>query len=120
MMTLSLMVSLLSIVHPFATPIFVTLVRLIPEASKLQIRSPRPVVLDTYLRLRADCKLLKIYRDGKGQQPWVFCGSDPESASPERNARKSALEAAGAVVYEIPRVSGTAFCIPRRVFSIKM
>jgi len=81
-------------------------VRLIPEASKLQIRSPRPVVLDTSLRLRTDCKLLKNYRDGKGQQPWVFCGSEPESACPERNARKSALEAAGAVVYEIPRVSG--------------
>ncbi|KAF8560125.1 bacterial bifunctional deaminase-reductase [Imleria badia] len=81
-------------------------VRLIPDAAKLQIRSPRPVVLDTYLRLRTDCKLLKFYRDGKGQQPWVFCSSDPESTCPERNARKSALEAAGAVVHEIPCVSG--------------
>ncbi|KAI9570344.1 dihydrofolate reductase-like domain-containing protein [Boletus coccyginus] len=81
-------------------------VRLIPEASKLNIRSPCPVVLDTYLRLRTDCKLLKNYRDGMGRQPWIFCGSDPESTCPERNARKSALEAAGAVVYEIPCVSG--------------
>ncbi|KAF8140509.1 dihydrofolate reductase-like domain-containing protein [Boletus edulis] len=81
-------------------------VRLIPEADKLHIKSPRPVVLDAYLRLRTDCKLLKNYRDGKGQQPWVFCASDPESACAERLARKSALEAAGAVVYEIPCVSG--------------
>lgn len=97
-----------------------TLVRLIPEAGKQHIRSPRPVVLDTHLRLRTDCKLLKNYRDGKGQQPWVFCGSDPESACTERNARKSALEAAGAVVYEIQCVSGTTFCIPKEHFQPKM
>lgn len=97
-----------------------TPVRLIPEAAKVHIRSPRPVVLDTHLRLRTDCKLLKNYRDGKGQQPWVFCTSDPESTGAERNARKSALEAAGAVVYEIPCVSGTTFCIPSSVFITKL
>ena len=110
MMTLSSMVSLLNIVCPFATSISVTLVRLIPEAAKLHIRSPRPVILDTYLRLRTDCKLLKNHSDGKGQQPWIFCGSNPESPCAERDVRKSALEAAGAVVYEIPCVSGTILC----------
>ncbi|KAG8219593.1 dihydrofolate reductase-like domain-containing protein, partial [Butyriboletus roseoflavus] len=80
-------------------------VRLIPEAVKLHMKSPRPVVLDSHLHLRTDCKLLKNYRDGKGQQPWVFCASDSESARAERNTRKSVLEAAGAVVYEIPSVS---------------
>ncbi|KAN0100400.1 Dihydrofolate reductase-like domain containing protein [Tylopilus felleus] len=81
-------------------------VRLLPDAARQDITLPRPVVLDSHLRLRTDCKLLKNYRDGKGEQPWVFCASDPECASPERSARKSALEAAGAVVYEIPCVSG--------------
>lgn len=111
MMTLSLMVSLLSVVYSFILSIFVTLVRLIPGATKSNTRSPCPVVLDTYLRLRTDCRLLKNYRDGTGRQPWIFCGSDPESTCPERSVRKSALEAAGAVVYEIPCVSGTIFYI---------
>lgn len=91
---------------------FATLVRLIPDAAKLNIRSPRPVILDSHLRLRTDCKLLKNYRDGKGQQPWVFCILDPGSACTEMDARKSALEAAGAVVHEIPCVSSTTFLIP--------
>jgi len=93
-------------------------VRLIPEAAELHIRSPRPVILDTYLRLRTDCKLLKNHRDGKGQQPWVFCGSDPESPCPEKDARKSALEAAGAVVYEIPCVSDflSIPCLLRKLY----
>lgn len=112
MMTLSSMVSFPNIVPtPLFTRIFVTLVRLLPDAARQDITLPRPVVLDSHLRLRTDCKLLKNYRDGKGEQPWVFCASDPESASPERSARKSALEAAGAVVYEIPCVSGTIVCI---------
>ncbi|KAG9314141.1 dihydrofolate reductase-like domain-containing protein [Chiua virens] len=81
-------------------------VRLIPDAHKLHIRSPRPVILDSYLRLHTDCKLLKNYNDGQGQQPWVFCASDPDSACAGRGARKAALEAAGAVVYELLCDSG--------------
>ncbi|KAF8846129.1 bacterial bifunctional deaminase-reductase [Paxillus ammoniavirescens] len=83
-------------------------VRLIPETLR---RSPRPVIMDAYLRLPINCKLLKNYSDGKGQQPWVFCASqecspDSESAYVERSARKSTLETAGVVVYEIPCVNG--------------
>ncbi|KAF9245876.1 dihydrofolate reductase-like domain-containing protein [Melanogaster broomeanus] len=85
-------------------------VRLIPEASRLNVKLPRPVILDAYLRLPMDCKLLKNYSDGKGQQPWVFCASqfdsDTESARAERTVRKSILETAGAVIYEIPCVNG--------------
>ncbi|KAF9225558.1 bacterial bifunctional deaminase-reductase, partial [Gyrodon lividus] len=85
-------------------------VRLVPETLRLDVRPPRPVILDAYLRLRTDCKLLKNYSDGKGQQPWVFCaspyGSDFGSERAEMSARKSTLETAGAVVYEIPCVNG--------------
>lgn len=112
MTTLSLMVSLLDILCLLVTRPFATSVRMIPEADKLNIESPRPVVLDSHLRLHTNCKLLKNYRDGKGQQPWVFCILDPESTCTGRDERKSALEAAGAVVHDIPSASGTTFCIP--------
>ncbi|KIJ66193.1 hypothetical protein HYDPIDRAFT_174362 [Hydnomerulius pinastri MD-312] len=79
-------------------------IRLIPETSRSGAKSPRPVILDASLRLRKDCKLLRNFKNELGQQPWVFCALEPDSE--DRRARKSALEAAGAVVHETFHVIG--------------
>jgi len=56
---------------------------------------PRPVILDTTLRLKSTCKLLVNYQTGVGRRPWVFCKSDSE---PTLLDRRRILEAAGAKV----------------------
>ncbi|KAG6335092.1 hypothetical protein ID866_4001 [Astraeus odoratus] len=71
--------------------------RLIPEGSR-PANLPRPVILDTYLRLRTDCKLLNNFRQRSGPQPWIFCSS---INSLELKERQSALTAAGAVVFSV-------------------
>ncbi|KAG2120600.1 dihydrofolate reductase [Suillus discolor] len=63
---------------------------------------PRPVILDTNLRLRPDCKLLKNYRERKGRRPWVICDAN---LTPD-DGRKSILEDAGARVIGVPSVDG--------------
>lgn len=63
---------------------------------------PRPVILDTNLRLRPDCKLLKNYRERKGRRPWVICDANLTSG----DGRKSILEDAGARVIGVPSVDG--------------
>lgn len=64
---------------------------------------PRPVILDTNLRLRPDCKLLKNYRERKGRRPWVICDA---SLTSNDIGRKSTLEEAGARVIDVPSVNG--------------
>ncbi|KAI0660610.1 bacterial bifunctional deaminase-reductase [Cubamyces menziesii] len=68
-------------------------------------RLPRPIVLDTHLRLSPDCKLLKNYQAGCGRRPWVICA--PQSAPPDVAAtaafsqRAAALQKAGARIVEL-------------------
>ncbi|KIM70313.1 hypothetical protein SCLCIDRAFT_1207634 [Scleroderma citrinum Foug A] len=75
--------------------------RLIPEGLR-PTSLPRPVVLDAHLRLHVDCKLLNNFRQGTGLQPWIFCSSDSLGA----RERRSALIAAGAVVFEVSCENG--------------
>ncbi|KAG1871125.1 dihydrofolate reductase-like domain-containing protein [Suillus tomentosus] len=63
---------------------------------------PRPVILDTNLRLKLDCKLLKNYRERKGRRPLVICDANLTSG----DGRKSILEDAGARVIGVPSVDG--------------
>ncbi|THH33137.1 hypothetical protein EUX98_g1033 [Antrodiella citrinella] len=63
---------------------------------------PRPIILDTHLRLRSDCKLLSNYKVGTGRRPWVVSttpGSDEGFSAWEK--KKKILEAAGARVINI-------------------
>ncbi|KAJ7103268.1 dihydrofolate reductase-like domain-containing protein [Mycena belliarum] len=62
-------------------------------------RAPRPVVLDSRLRLPPTCKLLRNHAAGAGRRPWVVAAPDADSAW---QARKDALEAAGARVLLLP------------------
>ncbi|EGN95723.1 hypothetical protein SERLA73DRAFT_186910 [Serpula lacrymans var. lacrymans S7.3] len=87
-------------------------VRLLPQASQSGFyHIPRPVILDSNLRLDTECKLLKNYKGGNGRRPWVFC-AQLSSGSPERKMRKRALEEAGASVFEIPAAVTGHLSIP--------
>ncbi|KAI0778724.1 bacterial bifunctional deaminase-reductase [Trametes elegans] len=77
----------------------------LPTGYSRGYRLPRPVVLDTHLRLPPDCRLLKNYQAGRGRRPWVICA--PQRASPgiaETEAfahRAATLQSAGARVVEL-------------------
>ncbi|KAF9077804.1 dihydrofolate reductase-like domain-containing protein [Rhodocollybia butyracea] len=58
---------------------------------------PRPIILDTNLRLSPTCKLLKNYAEGKGRRPWIVCSEPTETEHKvEWLNRQTALEKAGA------------------------
>ncbi|EED79711.1 predicted protein [Postia placenta Mad-698-R] len=64
---------------------------------------PRPIILDSQLRLSPDCKLLKNYRAGTGRRPWVVCigyEKKTEAQEKESNQKKQALRLAGARVVD--------------------
>ncbi|KAF9486563.1 bacterial bifunctional deaminase-reductase [Pholiota conissans] len=67
---------------------------------------PRPIIVDTHLRLPLTCKLLRNFQAHTGRRPWVLC--IPHSTSDIAFAdRRRALEAAGARVVDVkdPRTS---------------
>lgn len=71
---------------------------------------PRPVILDSHLRLSTNSKLLNNYREGTGRRPWVMCigrGDDEEW-----KARRDSLVEAGAGVFEIPSTAEGNLSIP--------
>ncbi|KJA28424.1 hypothetical protein HYPSUDRAFT_51236 [Hypholoma sublateritium FD-334 SS-4] len=70
-----------------------------PQLNEPPHHLPRPVVVDARLRLPVTCKLLRNFQGKTGRRPWVLCAASLNSAFLER---KSALEAAGARVIEIP------------------
>ncbi|KAH9950862.1 dihydrofolate reductase-like domain-containing protein, partial [Amylocystis lapponica] len=79
---------------------------------------PRPVILDTNLRLPSGCKLLKNYSKGGGRRPWIVC-SYPNQASEDSVVetaawleRKKALEHAGAYIVEVPKSERNLVAIP--------
>ena len=77
--------------------------RLLPLSSS-RFNLPRPIVLDTNLRLPVDCKLINNFKSGKGRRPWVV-GYDTKEAG--WNERKIALETAGVKVIEVKSDDGT-------------
>ncbi|KAI0692946.1 dihydrofolate reductase-like domain-containing protein [Cytidiella melzeri] len=79
----------------------------LPAGTAQRYHLPRPVILDSHLRLSPTCKLLMNYREGRGRRPWVF-GSMPTSKveMSNWNSRKDALERAGARVHSVPSEDG--------------
>ncbi|KAJ4482077.1 dihydrofolate reductase-like domain-containing protein [Lentinula aciculospora] len=76
---------------------------------------PRPIILDTKLRLSPHCKLLKNYTEGKGRRPWLICTEPSEtSEKTEWLARRDTLDNAGAriVVLQIGHdTEGDQICL---------
>ncbi|KAI0673677.1 bacterial bifunctional deaminase-reductase [Trametes maxima] len=77
----------------------------LPSAYPYGYRLPRPIIIDTHLRLLPHCKLLKNYQAGNGRRPWVICASQrgtPSLASSEAfAARATVLQSAGARIVEV-------------------
>ncbi|KAG8911691.1 2,5-diamino-6-(ribosylamino)-4(3H)-pyrimidinone 5'-phosphate reductase [Tulasnella sp. 417] len=68
--------------------------------SKLPARTepypqPIPIILDSQLRFRSDCKLVRNYGSGSGRQPWVLCAEDAEPK------KRESLETAGVKVVPV-------------------
>lgn len=59
---------------------------------------PRPIILDTELRLLTSCKLVNNYQQNRGRRPWVVCS---DVFTPDKVCRKRRLEDAGARVIEV-------------------
>ncbi|EJD54406.1 bacterial bifunctional deaminase-reductase [Auricularia subglabra TFB-10046 SS5] len=59
--------------------------------------TPQPIILDSQCRLSPDRKLLANHAAGTGKQPWVLCSSEAKATS-----RCADLEAAGALVADVP------------------
>lgn len=107
MMTLSSMVR----IHPqVIVRIDFDTVRHLPPLPGGQMHNlPRPVVIDSRLRLPTTCKLLANYQAGRGRRPWVFCTPADDL---ERRNRLEMLEKAGARVIQVPiHRSGRNCCI---------
>ncbi|KAK7058532.1 2,5-diamino-6-(ribosylamino)-4(3H)-pyrimidinone 5'-phosphate reductase [Paramarasmius palmivorus] len=64
---------------------------------------PRPIILDTNLRLSPKCKLAENYNQGLGRRPWVFC-SEPGNLEEKQEwlTRKTRLEEAGVKTIIVP------------------
>ncbi|KAJ7170136.1 dihydrofolate reductase-like domain-containing protein [Mycena filopes] len=81
--------------------------RLLPsQPADAPNRNPRPIIIDTRLRLPPTCKLLANHTAGTGRQPWVV-SSVPSSPDAEWDARRDALTAAGARVLLLPEHSAS-------------
>ncbi|KAJ7040351.1 dihydrofolate reductase-like domain-containing protein [Mycena alexandri] len=76
--------------------------RLLPPApADAPTRNPRPIIIDSRLRLPPTCKLLNNHKAGTGRQPWVV-SSEPSERDAEWETRRDALTAAGARVLLLP------------------
>jgi len=89
---------------------------------KRKYNLPRPIILDTHLRLRLDCKLLANYKAGVGRRPWVIgavsaAGQDGNDAAAWRG-RKAALESAGARVIGVESDS-TGISVPSLLTTVR-
>ncbi|KAF9502247.1 bacterial bifunctional deaminase-reductase [Pleurotus eryngii] len=67
---------------------------------------PRPIILDTNLRLKLDCKLVQNFNNGCGRRPWVFCAapSFPDDAVFARKMKL--LTDVGIRVIQVPTEAG--------------
>jgi len=70
---------------------------------------PRPVILDSHLRLSTNCKLLKNFQNHIGRRPWIICSS---SATASEFSNRKELENAGAKIIEVTEVNDIYTCAP--------
>ncbi|OSD06222.1 bacterial bifunctional deaminase-reductase [Trametes coccinea BRFM310] len=83
----------------------------LPTDHPHRYRLPRPIILDTHLRLSPECKLLKNYQAGCGRRPWLLCA--PQSAPGDTASteafmlRAAALRSAGARIIELDADAAT-------------
>ncbi|KAH9486265.1 2,5-diamino-6-ribosylamino-4(3H)-pyrimidinone 5'-phosphate reductase [Psilocybe cubensis] len=79
-------------------------VRHLPPPTSTPHHLPRPIIIDTHLRLSPTCKLLRNFQNGIGRRPWILCGENSLSSQGhdiDKQARMIALIAAGAKILEV-------------------
>ncbi|EIW63974.1 bacterial bifunctional deaminase-reductase [Trametes versicolor FP-101664 SS1] len=96
----------------------------LPEGHPHGYRIPRPVILDTHLRLPPTCKLLRNYQAGRGRRPWVVCarrtGSRDVAGNEAFTKRAAALQNAGARIVEVDADEATgAIAIPALLSALR-
>jgi len=69
-----------------------------PSTDGSRYHLPRPVIVDTNLRLSPTCKLLRNYQNGQGRRPWILCVSREDD---EWRQRSDSLEKAGATIIQV-------------------
>jgi len=74
----------------------------LPDGAKHKL--PRPIIVDSRLRLAPSCKLLTNYQNGLGRRPWIICADTNTDA--EWRKRLRTLEDSGAKVIRIPNQQG--------------
>jgi riboflavin-specific deaminase-like protein len=75
-------------------------VRLLPEPPPHP--QPRPVVLDSRLRVPLAARLLAR----EDRTPWIFASNEPHDDGPERDEKARALEQRGARIFRVSRGPG--------------
>ncbi|KDQ31211.1 hypothetical protein PLEOSDRAFT_1014657, partial [Pleurotus ostreatus PC15] len=67
---------------------------------------PRPIILDTNLRLKTDCKLVQNFKNGLGRRPWVICAAPSSSDDADFASKTKLLTDVGVRVIQIPTETG--------------
>ena len=75
-------------------------VRLLPEPPPHP--QPRPVVLDSRLRIPLAARLLAR----EDRTPWIFASNEPQDDGPERDEKARALQKRGARIFRVSRGPG--------------
>ncbi|KAH9858342.1 bacterial bifunctional deaminase-reductase [Lenzites betulinus] len=73
----------------------------LPEGYPYSYRLPRPVIVDTHLRLSPHCKLLQNYQAGRGRRPWIVCAPEVGKNASTFVDRAEALQRAGARIIKL-------------------
>ncbi|KAI9272597.1 dihydrofolate reductase-like domain-containing protein [Sporodiniella umbellata] len=66
---------------------------------------PQPIILDPFLKLPTDCRLLENYRSKKGKQPWLIAFK-----SEENEIKAPHLEKAGAKIHWLNKPKTNHIC----------
>ncbi|PPQ63836.1 hypothetical protein CVT24_009786 [Panaeolus cyanescens] len=74
-----------------------------PDATAPRHHLPRPIIVDSQLRLNPNCKLLNNFNDGTGRRPYIVTAPLPPGAIEQHSflQRKKVLEQAGARVFHV-------------------
>ncbi|KAF9567755.1 hypothetical protein CPC08DRAFT_617427, partial [Agrocybe pediades] len=68
-------------------------VRYLPHPPETPYNLPRPIILDTDLRLSPTCKLLQNYQNGKARRPWVICAASDDATPKPKGTSASTTTA---------------------------
>lgn len=86
----------------------------LPDGAGHQL--PRPVVVDSRLRLSPTSKLLTNYKNGVGRQPWVICAQGDDA---DFLKRLEILEKAGAKIIEVSLQKGNLIPICDILYTLR-